>query len=123
MYDMEEKNMNKRLIYRMLQDINTYQDKLSPELQVWWGRFYTNTTEDTFAITQYNYDRVCLALERLRYYYGWKCPPSLSVDQCNHTLDLFSRMLPRDGVLLRQNTLDVAGEIQTLLAQMKKLYA
>jgi hypothetical protein len=100
---VEEKYMNNWLVFRMLNDINTYQDKLSSELQAWWGRFYPNTTEYTFAFTQYNYDRVCLALERLRYYYsqkGQKCPPSLAVDQCKQALDIFSRSLSRDPGLL-----------------------
>jgi hypothetical protein len=91
----EEKYMNNWLIHRILQDINTYRDKLSSDLQDWWGQFYSNTTEDTFAITEYNYVRVRLALENLRYYYrqkGEKCPPSLAVDQCKQALDIFSRM-------------------------------
>jgi hypothetical protein len=103
MLEMEEKHMNNWLVFRILQDINTYHDKLSPELQDWWAGFYPNTTEYTFAFTQYNYDRVCLALENLRYYYsqkGQKCPPSLAVDQCKQALDIFSRWLPRDPGLL-----------------------
>jgi hypothetical protein len=106
MLDTEEKHMKNWLIARTLHDINTYKDKLSPELQAWWGRFWafmSDRTEETFAITQDNYDRVCLALENLRYYYsenGRTCPPSLTVDRCKQALDIFSRSLPRDPGLL-----------------------
>jgi len=84
----EEKAMNNWLIGRTLHDIHTYRDKLEEGLRAWWGRF----EGDGFALTQENYDRVCLALENLRHYYrehGQPCPEALAVDRCQRALDIF----------------------------------
>ncbi len=97
--ETEEKKMNNWLIARTLVAIYTHRDKLSPVLQAWWKGFWgdgSDRTEETFAFTQDNYDRVCLALENLRYYYrenGQTCPEELTVDRCKQALDIFSNSL------------------------------